>query len=248
MSTLEISIFAVLWNEILERVNETNINLQNPRIDFNTSIGLMQSLKVFIAGLRGEFKQFEQKGIQLSRHSSYKTENTRKRARNVRLNPLDCAHAEEAEFSHSGRFRITSFIPVIDQFETSLADRISAYAEISELFGFLRDLDVMNSIDIKANAEHLVEFYNEDLDGNLGNKLVQFREFVKIFLPEDKEEIFKKEEISFERWMYKLLLEKEVETSFPNVDILFRIYLVIMSGNISTERSFSTLKNIKNPH
>lgn len=246
MLTLEIAIFAVLWNDILQRVNETNKNLQNPRIDFNTSISLMQSLK--LASLRNKFKEFEQKGIRLCGHSYYKTKNTRKRARNVRLNPLDYAHAEEADFSHDDRFRITCFIPVIDQFEASLADRISAYTEISGLFGFLRDLDIMDSTDIKASAENLVEFYNEDLDDNLGNELVQLREFVKMFLLETKEEIFKKEGISFERWMYKLLLEKEVETSFPNVDILFRIYLVIMSGNVTAERSFSSLKNIKNPH
>lgn len=49
-------------------------------------------------------------------------------------------------------------------------------------------------------------------------------------------------------WMFKLLLEKSVERSFPNVEALLKIYLVIMSGNISCERSFSTLKIIKNPY
>ena len=46
--------------------------------------------------------------------------------------------------------------------------------------------------------------------------------------------------------MYKLLVEKCVNSSFPNVEIARRMYLVLMVTNCSSERSFSKMKIIKN--
>ena len=54
--------------------------------------------------------------------------------------------------------------------------------------------------------------------------------------------------ISTERWMYQLLIEKEVQDSFPNVEIAFRIYLVVMSTNSTSERSFSKLNFVQNEY
>ena len=48
--------------------------------------------------------------------------------------------------------------------------------------------------------------------------------------------------------MYRLLLQKNVLDSFTNVEELLRIYLVIMSTNVTGERSFSMLRFIQNPH
>lgn len=45
--------------------------------------------------------------------------------------------------------------------------------------------------------------------------------------------------------MYKILINKEVKDCFPNVEIVLRIYLVFMTTNSSSERSFSNLKHIK---
>ena len=46
--------------------------------------------------------------------------------------------------------------------------------------------------------------------------------------------------------MYQLILEKQVQGSFPNVEIALRMYLVLMVSNCSAERSFSKMKLIKN--
>jgi DNA (cytosine-5)-methyltransferase 1 len=46
--------------------------------------------------------------------------------------------------------------------------------------------------------------------------------------------------------MYKILIDKNVKDSFPNVVIVLHIYLVFMITNSSSERSFTNLKYIKN--
>ena len=51
---------------------------------------------------------------------------------------------------------------------------------------------------------------------------------------------------SLELRMYRLRLENNLETAFPNILITLRIYLSLMISNCSGERSFSKLKLIKN--
>ena len=50
---------------------------------------------------------------------------------------------------------------------------------------------------------------------------------------------------SEEQFMYLLILDKGVKSSFPNVEILLRMYLVLMVTNCTAERSFSKMKLIK---
>ena len=47
-------------------------------------------------------------------------------------------------------------------------------------------------------------------------------------------------------FMCNLIIENQLKDSFPNVEIILRIYLVLMITNCSAERSFSKLKLLKN--
>ena len=46
--------------------------------------------------------------------------------------------------------------------------------------------------------------------------------------------------------MYRLIIEKDVQDTIPNIEIAQRIYLILMVSNCSSERSFSKLKLIEN--
>ena len=48
--------------------------------------------------------------------------------------------------------------------------------------------------------------------------------------------------------MHKLLKHKNLESTFPNIDILLRTYLCLPVTSAACERSFSVLKRIKNYH
>ena len=56
----------------------------------------------------------------------------------------------------------------------------------------------------------------------------------------------KSDDMGFEQFMYKLIIDKQLKASFPNVEVVLRMYLVLMISNCSAERSFSKLKIIKN--
>ena len=152
---------------------------------------------------------------------------TRQRPRNVRF---DYGPASDAELTLSQKFRVTSYIPVIDQFVVSLAHRLSSYKELCPRFGVLITLESLSP----------VEIYKDDLEQCFGNELVQFVAFSNEFLKDADDNIGK------EHFLYKLIIDEVVKCSFPNVEIAPRMYLILMVTNCSGERSFSKLKYVKN--
>ena len=52
--------------------------------------------------------------------------------------------------------------------------------------------------------------------------------------------------IGKEHFLYRLIIDKRVKCSFPNVEIALRMYLILMVTNCSGEHSFSKLKYVKN--
>ena len=236
MCELETGIYAVFWHEILDRVNATSHTLQDPKVDLNTAVAALTSLQKFIQEKRELFSEYEAKGVEKSGTTTYKQ--TRNRPRSVRLNPLGYAKGTEVQLSPSEKFRVENFVAVVDQFVASLQGRSDAYTRICSLFGFLRALDAMTVAQIEETAGKLVSTYSEDLDSTLGIEVVQFNEFAKIF--------DKTSDMSDEQFMYTLILEKGVQDTFPNVETVLRLYLVLMVSNCSWEWSFSKLKRIKN--
>ena len=92
-------------------------------------------------------------------------------------------------------------------------------------------------------AANFVDMYKEDLDACLENELMQFTQYFNAF---KEEQVQLAADISKENLMYKLILDKQVQGSFPNVEIALRMYLVLMISNCTAERSFSKMKLIKN--
>ena len=114
--------------------------------------------------------------------------------------------------------------------------------KVTDLFSFLHRLDTADSAEIEEATKKLLQVYPGDLETCLSMELIQFAEFIKLFI----DNVALESTVSKEQQFYKLLWEKEVRCTFPNVDVLLRIYLVLMISNCSGERSFSKLKLIKN--
>ena len=89
---------------------------------------------------------------------------------------------------------------------------------------------------IQQAARNLVDIYPDDVEDILGNGLVHFGEFFKSFRGE------KSGKIGFEQFMYNLIVETQLKVSLSNVEVVLRMYLVLMSSNCSAERSFLNLK------
>ena len=158
----------------------------------------------------------------------------------MRLNQLDEYQDPEVEQISKETFYKNCFIPVINQFISSLTERIAAYDLARERFGFLNQIDKMNSSDLSSAATNLVRICGNDLEPNLGNELTQFSVIIDLYKEDSKDNIPR------ELFFYQLLFEKDLLAAFPNVEIALRMYLVLMVSNCSGERSFSKMKIIKN--
>ena len=64
-NNLETSLFTVIWNTILERINRTSKELQSTSLDLNTAVILLKSMHSYIYKLRDEFNNLEKKAKQL---------------------------------------------------------------------------------------------------------------------------------------------------------------------------------------
>lgn len=170
----------------------------------------------------------------------YDTASKRTRTQNVRLNPLDYGRGQAVELSASDKFRTQSYIPVIYQYIVSLSRRIEAYDEVSNLFSFLSNIMTLSEDKIREHASKLIEFYRDDVDKNLSDELIEFRTFAKTMINEEEVD-----SLCFEAILYKILVEKNLVDLFPNVEVILRIYLTLMTTNCTSERAFSKLKNIK---
>ncbi|XP_031345831.1 zinc finger MYM-type protein 1-like [Photinus pyralis] len=244
MCMLETGIYAVFWCEILDRTNATSQLLQQSKLDLNSAVAALKSLKQYVSMMRDKFSTYEVLGAEKSGTADYG--HHRQRKRNVRLIPLDYGLTPEVELSPSEKFKIENYIPVIDQFTSGLTQRLTAYETICSRFAFLRHIEDLSREDLENNATNLVNTYSDDLEGNLGIELVQFAEFFKNFKDDTSVKCKPDSELSNEHLMYKILIENDLKVAFPNVEIALRIYLVLMVTNCTGERSFSDLKIIKN--
>ena len=109
LNQLETGIYTVFWNDILQRVNATNQGLQCAKLDLNTAVASLSSLKTFITSKRDTFGVYESQGKELAGTSDYVLTKTRVRSRSIRLNPLDYGRTEEAHLSPSERYKTESF-------------------------------------------------------------------------------------------------------------------------------------------
>ena len=108
----------------------------------------------------------------------------------------------DAELTPSQKFRVTSYIPVIDQCVVSLAHRLSAYEELCSRFGFLGKLKSLSPVEIESSADNLVIVYKDDLEQCFGNELVQFVAFSNEFLKDADNNIGK------EHFLYTLIIDR----------------------------------------
>ena len=240
MCKLETGIFTELWHVLLDRFNQSSKTLQSQTLNLNAACGILQSLTEFVIQQRDAFDEFEKRSIHLSGMEKYTAQLKRKSRHNTRLDPLDYGHCVESELSERESFRIKSFIPCMDSLIVCLQNRHSAYKDVAGRYGFLVDLPNMSQELLIKAATNLSRFYSNDLDDNFAHELVHFQIFLKGFLDQ------KENHVGLQSFMYKLIMDKNVEATFPNMATVLKIYLTLMVSNCSGERSFSKMKVIKN--
>ena len=143
----------------------------------------------------------------------------------------------------SDKFRIGTFLVIVDRLLTALSKRQTAYMKLKDIFGFLRHLPTLTAEEIRAGASKLIEAYPEDVENEVEEELIQFSELLKTDSIVDI--VSESQQNIYELRLYRLIVHNSFASCFPNVEIVLKIYLTLMVTN-SGERSFSKLKRIKN--
>lgn len=87
---------------------------------------------------------------------------------------------QAAIFSGSDKFRIETYYVMIDKLVAELQKRSEAYNYITDLFGFLMHLLVIDNDNLEIKAKKLVEVHADDLNDELYTELQQFIVLLKL--------------------------------------------------------------------
>lgn len=233
MDSLECATLSSIWGSILERMNKVTLKLQNPKIDLNEGVKLLQSLYDYLSELRfnDSFQNFEAEGILKSGTAFYKEQRKRKISCKITRYGGD---AKESEFTLSSSFKINVYIPILDNLLMELKKRMEAYKSVCNIFGFLSNLVDIDVEILKKSAKDLRKKYPDDFDESFSEEITHFQKYIK-----EESEVTVLD-------LFKMLIQNKLYEVFPNTYICFKMYLSLMITNCSGERSFSALNRIKN--
>lgn len=232
----------VFWKDILIRFEKANKAFQKESCDLSDVVLRYESLRKYIEGLRSRFDFYEAEGKKLSQKQTYDYDSKR---HGKRKKFYDEEKGNDTVFDGKSNMRVNSFLVIINQLTVELEKRAVSYSELDHLFGFLYNIFALSNDDIRKSAKNLKDFYSADLDDDFMEECVYFRDFVvSINMDENKNQ--QKNFSPSPKVLLKIIREKNVVATFPNVDTALRIFLSILPSNASGETTFSALKRIKN--
>ncbi|XP_031332794.1 zinc finger MYM-type protein 1-like [Photinus pyralis] len=143
------------------------------------------------------------------------------------------------EVSHvEDYFRVSIYIPFLDAFLGNLEDRFTKHKEI--LMGFQCLLPTNpHSLTDKTLEEFksLILFYKDDLNGSMDELTAELKLWYRLIAKLDKQE-WPKDALSAIKYC--------ADDVFPNIKTLLHILAVLPVSTAENERSFSTLRRLKN--
>lgn len=147
MSKLETVILTMVWNDM----NKTSKVLQSKDVDILAAVDLLKSLKSYLDHMRDEFEDYELAAKANSRcpDPEFSDEHKRARKRSVQLT-RDDGSAEEVLLKGSEKFKVDTYLPILDSLTSQLTKRAEAYENIGELFSFFNQLKTIDSDELNV--------------------------------------------------------------------------------------------------
>jgi len=124
LSKLETVLLADFWAVILERFNQVSKSLQHETLELQSAIKLLTSLLEFLMSLRNQFEVFENKAKNKVENTEYHDEQKREHMRRKQIND---GNAEDGALRGSQKFKVETYLPIIDKLCSALSHRIEAY-------------------------------------------------------------------------------------------------------------------------
>lgn len=235
---LETILLTEIWNDLLGIINKTSISLQNDTMTMDVATKLFASLVDYISRARNNFDQYESAAKETNPNADYKDNSQRKRIRSTRITFLE-GPSETVHLNGKEKFRIETFLPIIDTLDAHLKQRSESYKEVNKRFSFLSQLKTIDSDQLTNKCKEFAEFYHKDINANeLKSECFHLRQYLKNLANESTD-------LSISA-LHTLIKADKLEEIFPNLEVATRIFLCLMVTNCKGERSFSQLKRIKN--
>jgi len=140
-------------------------------------------------------------------------------------------------------FKVNTFFIILDVFSNVLKTRFKDFSNVVKKFEIL---DPKKSFQRKKTddlcfepLQKLSEFYQVDVDQN--DLIMEYKMFCSVY-----NQLNKKSETILISDILKFMILNDMVSSYPNLYILYKIYLTLPVSSATAERSFSRLKLIKN--
>ncbi|XP_039303559.1 zinc finger MYM-type protein 1-like [Solenopsis invicta] len=182
LERLETAFMAIFWDTLLSRLNASSKKLQSIDIDISIVLELYKSLINFVQRIRNDFDEFENKAKLLSNEQKYERCKSRIKKRKLQLDESRDGDADET-FSSRDRFRIETFLVILDSLRTELEKRCSGYELIHDRFIVLIKLRELSSVEIREHAIRVCEGFPDDIELSIVEELLHLRE--QLLLPEN---------------------------------------------------------------
>ncbi|XP_063918635.1 zinc finger MYM-type protein 1-like [Zophobas morio] len=208
-------------------------NVQSVDTSIIEVIDLYQGLIKLVNDTRDQFHFYEEKSIQISIQKTYEAETSRKKKRKLHFDEIQ---NNEIEMTAQDSFRIKTFNVILDCLKSKLIQRNDSYKKINEKFSVITELRHLDAKSVREKSKSLQSFFSLDLEDSLEDEMLHFQAHCA------EKNLGNISPID----LMKFLRKNELDSVFPNVDIAYRMFVCTPTSNCSAERSFSTLKRVKN--
>ncbi|OCT76494.1 hypothetical protein XELAEV_18031697mg [Xenopus laevis] len=202
-------------------------------IDIGTVVRLYGGLTTLVQDTRDAFERFERDARKLSGLEDYDSSTARPRKKKL---PFDVSPQGHIQLSPRDKFRVNTFLPILDKLSHELRRRAEAYKSLNSHFGLFENMSMLSNEDLLAQAHHLCSQYPNVLDDKLPNECLHLCSHLKFIGALD---------ITISQLM-KTIVEDSLEVIYPNVYVALRIFLCTLVTNWSAKRYFSCSKRVKN--
>lgn len=239
--TYEIAFMTVLWDRILQRMNNVSKTLQKEEGNMKMAVDLLQSLKQFISDIREDYSgiDIEAKNLSTSVENPGDDKSSKRQRKRKRFAFADESTDTEIQLQGKDKIRVEILNTICDKLVAELGKREEKLGYIFDLFKYLFTEEPDHST--RSDLDNISNVYLNDIDGTLFcDELHHFRCFVNVMNGDESKKNRPEE------W-YKLFMDTDgLKETFPNVETILRVFLTIPVSNATGERSFSALKRVKN--
>ncbi|KAL4152760.1 hypothetical protein QTP88_000593 [Uroleucon formosanum] len=229
-----------VWNQILGQVDRATKALQMKTLTLDKAASLIQALKNSLQEFRNT--EFEENFTRTSTLvNTLGITNTSMRFKKKKRLELYEGQDDGIHISEIQQLRI-SINNAVDVFINQLNWRYEKLMEVADDFGFLSGASLynMSTIELKKAAMDLAMKYEKDINcAEFIDEITDFQHVVKSIIPDHIKSATVIE-------LLQLIQDYNLKESYPNIEIVFRIFLTMPVTAATCERSFSKLKLIKN--